>query len=49
MPRQFTKSRDALRYIASILKRRDDYVRADMKARRAEMRKRIKTAKRASA
>ena len=45
VPRQFLKSSDALRYIATIMKKRDDYVRAEEKARRAYLRQKAKEAK----
>jgi hypothetical protein len=39
--RQFVKNSDALRYIASILKKREEYVRAELEARKTEARKAV--------
>ena len=43
--RQFSKSSDALRYIASVLKYRDDFVKDKKKSRKESMRKAAKKSK----
>ena len=42
VPRQFLKSSDALRYIAAIMKKRDEFVRSIEKAEKARLRKAAK-------
>lgn len=45
VPRKFAKSSEAVRYVASLLKKRDEYVRAELKRHKAELRKTVKKAK----
>lgn len=45
VPRQFLKSSDALRYIAAIMKKRDEYVRNQERLQKAQLRRAAKADK----